>query len=471
MKKILKTFILIVILAATFLPSSAYAEAKRGTYKNFIYLQDNNEIVIVGWNGSSKEVTIPEKINGKLVVEIAGQAFAECTSLETVTIPKSVTKIGDFAFYGCTSLQSVTIPNGVEQIGRAAFCECSALESIKIPDSVSVIMEGAFLECMSLKEISLPDSVSSIGFYVFAETAYYHNQSNWSDGVLYIGNHLLNASADITECEIRQGTKTIADDAFAGCIQLETVIIPDSVTSIGREAFQRCDSLTTVLIPDSVTTIGVGAFCDCSHLTDVILSANLTELGTNLFNGCSELKRVVMYDSVKKIGDHVFVNCSELCCINYIGAEESWEAIEFESEAYGVEADEISVRLIDDSAILLTIGKKEAIISGKVVQNDVAPMIVNDRTMLPIRFVAEGLGAEVLWSSSEPNQVYLKKEGLEIVITIGAKTAMVNQQEISLDSPAFIKQNRTYLPIRFVAEYLGAEVEWDENTESVMITK
>ena len=129
----------------------------------------------------------------------------------------------------------------------------------------------------------------------------------------------------------------------------------------------------------------------------------------------------------------------------------------------------------DSFKLILTIGEKSAKAFGKDVENDVAPIIRNDRTMLPARFVAENLGAKVLWD--EDKQLVTvsgkneKDEDVTILITIGADTAIVNGEEIKLDSPAFIENDRTYTPVRFIAEQLGTSVEWNEEAKTVTITK
>ena len=126
--------------------------------------------------------------------------------------------------------------------------------------------------------------------------------------------------------------------------------------------------------------------------------------------------------------------------------------------------------------IILTIGKKDAQVFGKTKSNDVAPKIVNDRTMLPARFVAENLGAKVEWDGEKELVTITSKnlktdENVTILITIGAATVKVNGKEIKLDSPAFIENDRTYTPIRFISENLGASVEWVEKEQKVIITK
>ena len=132
---------------------------------------------------------------------IGYKAFYYCSSLQSVSIPKSVTSIGDDAFHDCSSLQSVTIPDSVKSIGRSVFRACISLQSVSIPKSVTSIGYRAFYYCPSLQSVTIPDSVTSIG-----------------------------------------------DDAFNDCKSLQSVTIPDSVTSIGDWAFDDCSSLQSIII-------------------------------------------------------------------------------------------------------------------------------------------------------------------------------------------------------------------------------
>lgn len=118
---------------------------------------------------------------------------------------------------------------------------------------------------------------------------------------------------------------------------------------------------------------------------------------------------------------------------------------------------------------MLYIGKTSASVFGQSVENDVAPVVRNDRTMLPARFVAENLGASVAWDQAA-QQVTITKGNTVIVITIGSTVAYVNGQAQTLDSPAFIENDRTYTPVRFIAENLNADVGWDQAAQQVTIT-
>jgi len=88
--------------------------------------------------------------------------------------------------------------------------------------------------------------------------------------------------------------------------------------------------------------------------------------------------------------------------------------------------------------------------------------------MLPIRIVAEALGAEVKWDG-EHRKVTITKGDTVIEIFIDSEVAFVNGTPVELDAAAFISNDRTYLPVRFVAESLKAEVYWDKDTSEVSI--
>ena len=308
---------------------------------------------------SLASVTIPDS-----VTHISWHAFYCCTSLASITIPDSVTSIDEWAFYGSTSLTSITIPDSVKSIGNAAFNNtayynnesnwdngilyignhlidakydvsgnveirqgtktiadkafycCTSLTSVTIPESVTIIGDEAFSRCSSLTSVTIPDSVTSIGECAFENTAYYNNSSNWDNGILYIGNHLIKAKENVSgSVEIKQGTKTIADDAFRGCTSLTSVTIPDSVTSIGEWAFYGCTSLTSVTIGNGVTSIYLYAFSGCTSLTSITIPDSVTSIGGGVFSGCTSLTSITIPDSVTSIGYNAFDRCSSLTSV------------------------------------------------------------------------------------------------------------------------------------------------------------
>jgi len=109
-------------------------------------------------------------------------------------------------------------------------------------------------------------------------------------------------------------------------------------------------------------------------------------------------------------------------------------------------------------------------INGVPIPLDVAPKIFKGRTMIPVRAVMEKLGAAVRWDA-ESKTVEVTKDGVNISLSINQQTAIVNGEEVPLDSAATIVDGRTLIPVRFVSESLGATVFWEENTKTVVIEK
>ena len=122
------------------------------------------------------------------------------------------------------------------------------------------------------------------------------------------------------------------------------------------------------------------------------------------------------------------------------------------------------------NAAILQIGSNVISINGSESILDAVPIIQNDRTLLPLRAVVEGLGGSVAWEDETKTAVFAKG-GKVIFMTIGSKTAFVNTTEYTMDTEPVIIDGRTMLPIRFVAENLGFDVAWDENTRTITVSE
>ena len=258
-----------------------------------------------------------------------------------VSIPESVvyegktyrvTSIGNSAFSACSGLTSVTIPNSVTSIGDYAFASCSGLTFVTIPNSVTSIGERAFYYCSGLTSITIPNSVTSIGTDAFLRTGWYNSQPN---GILYLDNWLIDykGAQPTGLLTIINGTRGIAENVFYYCSGLTSVIIPNSVTSIGIQAFRGCSGLTSVAIGNSVTSIGDWAFFECSGLKSITIPNSVTSIGDAAFYGCigltsvvyhckkienwfssskESINKIVIGEEVTSIGDDVFSGCSGL---------------------------------------------------------------------------------------------------------------------------------------------------------------
>ena len=329
-------------------------------------------------------VTLPNAMT-----DIGGWAFAYCTGLTEVTIPNAVTYIGSGAFSGCTGLTEVTIPNAVTEIGFSAFSGCTGLTEVTIPNAVTHIGDGVFAYCTglkkviwnarnvqnflhnystypflsckqltdfvfgeevehipallccelaSLKNLVIGNSVTSIGISAFdgcsGLTEVIWNARNVQDfqdnssrpfsgcdrltdfvfgeEVEHIPAYLCYQLTSLNTIVIPNSVTSIGTNAFSFCSGLKTVTIPNSVTSIGTNAFSFCHGLKTVTIPNSVTDIGDEAFYYCTGLTEVTIPNSVTSIGSGTFEDCSGLKTVTIPNSVTDIGDEAFYYCTGL---------------------------------------------------------------------------------------------------------------------------------------------------------------
>ena len=263
---------------------------------------------------SLQSVTIPNS-----VTSIGYRAFERCESLQSVTIPNSVTKIEDGAFSSCNSLQSITIPNSVTSIGDYAFELCKSLQSVTIPNSVTSIGDHAFELCESLQSVTIPNSVTSIGDHAFrgcnicffiCNSTYFQN-----DDVCLFNKDKTAIVSRIKDCVnyiIPNSVTSIGDEAFYWCKSLQSITIPNSVTSIGDYAFAQCDSLQSITISNSVTSIGDHAFKLCKSLQSITIPNSVTSIGDHAFELCKSLQSVTIPNSVTKIGNGAFIGCKSL---------------------------------------------------------------------------------------------------------------------------------------------------------------
>lgn len=293
-----------------------------------------------------------------------------------------------------------------------------------------------------------------------------------------------NIKNDVESIEIEDGIRDIGNCAFKDFENLEWLELPDSILAIGESAFSNCYNVEVWYdgTEDEFYEIDMesGNSTMRYDVTYNYYTVSFTNLKGNKISKQKVKKssRAKQPSNISKDG-YVFIGW-------YVNGEE----YDFDDKvnkdiiiSAEWEEEDLIIGTSNSDKIILTIGKKEAKVFGETIINDVAPVTRNGRTMLPARFVAEALGANVEWNEAYET-VRIISNGYWIELIIGRADVTLYKYEYdgndyniidvefyTLDSCPFIENSRTYLPVRFIAEQLDAIVEWNEKEQQVIITK
>ncbi len=313
---------------------------------------DSEEVEVIYGNSAAAsatstyvgDITIPESVTYEgvqyKVVGIGDHGFYACT-LESVTIPASVTYIGEMAFRNCktlakveilgesldsigyrafmtcSALTSINLPNSVTTMGESCLEACSALPSVNIPAKLKVLPERAFYNCAALADVSFNEGLDSIGYWAFYKCESL-TEINLPSTVTALGENVFELCRGITKVSLPEGLLSIGDYTFYVCAKLTDMPLPNSLERIGAGAFHSC-AFTEMTIPDKITRIEEYAFTGCP-LVSINLPEGLTYIGDDAFFACEELPSINLPEGLTYIGEQAFANCTSLAEITIPGS-------------------------------------------------------------------------------------------------------------------------------------------------------
>ncbi|MBE6703331.1 MAG: leucine-rich repeat domain-containing protein [Ruminococcaceae bacterium] len=325
-----------------------------------------------GYNFSECEklesIVLPANLNS-----IANSTFCNCTSLESVTIPASVTQIGQKAFEGCTALTRVNysgtlsqwmvinfsnaasnpispagaalcienvnvttgtliIPADVTSIGAYAFCGCTGITGLTISENVTTIGTAAFEGCTALTSIAFnattmnalaEDTFSAAGSAGDGIAVIFGANVTRVPEKLFAHNNGVEGKSSPKIKSVSFAADSVCNyinaSAFANCVTLSNVTLPNGLKRINANAFYNNDALTSISIPTSVSFIGDSAFADCALLETVSFGStqeNDIEIGQSAFNNCTELQSISLPHGTRWIKTKAFFGCTSLATVS-----------------------------------------------------------------------------------------------------------------------------------------------------------
>ena len=304
-----------------------------------VTIQNNGNIGAQAFKGSSTQNPATYIISN--IGSIGTSAFANCTSIKSLSIDTCVTSInqsafqncygithadirnngsiGNYSFQNCYGLEDVTILNkgdigtqafagsstqnpatytisNVGSIGESAFANCTSMTNLTIDTCVTTIGNTAFQNCYGLEDVTIQNK-GNIGTQTFAGSSTQNPASYTISNVGAIGESAFANCSKLQKARLGNQIPSINQSAFSGCVLLDSITMPNTISSWGASAFYNCAKLAYAKLSNQLTSIDQSTFAGCSTLPELFIPKSVSTIGNSAFKGCSALSIVSFEDS------------------------------------------------------------------------------------------------------------------------------------------------------------------------------
>ena len=273
-------------------------------------------------SGNISRLAVKSITFGNYITETFEFCCENCTSLESITISKNMQKIGQVSFAGCSNLANITFEaqSSLHTIELASFRNCTSLVNLQLPNSIIYLYGdelnketgGVFNGCSNLISCNLSELINlkEIGYGCFINT-----------NLTYIGTGIPNSIEIVNDSAFTttrmyylfnstinyENLTRIGNNAFESCINLQSLVIPNSLITLGSAAFRNCTNLESIQLSTGLNFIDQNTFASCISLKDLNLgNSNINLIKTAAFENCTSLQYIVIPENVTSIEERAF---------------------------------------------------------------------------------------------------------------------------------------------------------------------